>query len=139
PPAFRDGMADDLEELVGEIPKVADAAGRIVHGERIDGLDLRAAEAGVTHERELARDLVPGDGSSEPPPARHGTSGFGRPAEELLELGPVWGRRALGPARGGSRKAGAQEERGRARAGQETAAGERAGHGHLRDTTLPAA
>jgi hypothetical protein len=52
-PGFAHGVAQHVEPLLGEIPQVADPPGRVVHGQRVDGLDLGPPQARVQHERQL--------------------------------------------------------------------------------------
>ena len=86
--AWRRQPRDNSSREVAEVP---DAVGRVVHRHRIDGLDLGAPEAGVPHERQLARDLLRGDR----PPNHH--------------------QRVIGRASGGGRGRGGGAGRGRRR------------------------
>ena len=71
PPRFARGVSQELVPLRGVVADVADGVRRVVHRDGIDGLYLGAAQAGVAHEGQLARNLRRRHRATKPPPAGH--------------------------------------------------------------------
>ena len=94
PPRLVHRVPDRREPLGAVVRQVPQALRRIVHGDRVDGLDLRAPEPRLLHEGQLPGDLGRGDGAAEPPPARHRLRRGGRIGER-----PAEGREARGDRR----------------------------------------
>ena len=80
-------VAQQVEPLRREIPDVMDTAFGVVDLHGVDGLQLHAFQACVTHHGELARDLFASDGASEPPPSGHGARRGSRIEERGFQCG----------------------------------------------------
>ncbi len=84
-PRLARGMAEEVEPLGRVVAVVADAVRRVVHRDRVDGLDLGAPQAGVAHEGQLAGDLLGRHRAAEPPPPGHRLGGVGRRLEDTAQ------------------------------------------------------
>ena len=80
------GEAQVVEELVGQIRKVAETALGIVESQRISRLHLESADAAFFHGAHLALQFRLGHRGTEPPPAHHHAGIVGRPLEGAPQI-----------------------------------------------------